>query len=97
MSVGASHAFVNGCVGSRPLAHVGQISPPSASSSSFASSIAARAAASMTGNLGSICTSSSRITAAADRRISHFRSAGITYHGACSVLVWLSTSAKACW
>jgi hypothetical protein len=50
-----------------------------------------------TGNFGSIVISVSTRTAAAAMRANHLWSAGITYHGAHSVLVAESISENAFW
>ena len=56
-----------------------------------------RAASSTVGYRGSISISVWAITAAAAMRANHLRSAGMTYQGAHSVLVWESISENARW
>src|SRR6185312_1189584 len=69
----------------------------SASSRCLASASDRRVALLTFGYCGSSSISVVTITAETQIRANHFRSAGITCHGAQDVLVWLSISEKACW
>src|SRR6185437_10497408 len=69
----------------------------SASSRSRACASDRRTALLTFGYCGSSSISVVTITAEAQIRANHLRSAGITCQGAQDVLVWLSISEKACW
>src|SRR5262249_16602296 len=79
------------------LRHWATTSGVSASSIPFEPTSSCFASSLTVGNCGSILSSVSTSTADTATRMNHLWSAGITYHGACSVLVADSMSENAAW